>query len=171
MKIAIISHARWGKDTLAEFLNKTHGMTFKSSSEEANELFIFDFLKNKYNYTTLQECFHDRVNHRTMWYDLICEYNSVNKTRLAESILSKVDCYVGMRDFGEFEGSLIKKLFDVIIWVDASERLPHEPIESFNIPIDYADYIVSNNGTLEEFEETALELGNVLFKKRSYSYE
>ncbi len=167
MKIVILSHARWGKDTLAEFLNKTHGMTFKSSSEEANELFLFEKLKDKYHYTTLDECFQDRVNHRKEWYDEICAYNSVNKTRLAESIISKVDCYVGMRDYDEFQGARIKNLFDVIIWVDASERLPEESIESFSIPKHYANYVIRNNGTLEEFEQAALELGNIIYKKEA----
>lgn len=170
MKVLIIANARHGKDTLAELLNKTHGMSFKSSSEEANELFMFDLLKDKYGYNTLEECFLDRVNHRKEWYDEICAFNKENKTRLAESILSKVDCYVGMRDHDEFNGAVEKNLFDVIIWVDASERLPEESKESFNIPNDYSDYIIENNGTLEEFEEAALELGNTLYT-RSYSFE
>ena len=165
MKILIISSARSGKDTLAEFLNESHGMTFKSSSEEANELFMFDLLKDKYNYQSLEECFQDRVNHRIEWYNEICAYNLENKTRLAESILNKVDCYVGMRDLDEFMGSFNMKLFDLVIWVDASNRLPPESINSFNIPIKFADYIIENNGTLEEFKQNALHLGNAIFGK------
>ena len=46
MKILILGTARHGKDTLAELLNEDFGMTFKSSSEMANELFIYDELKS-----------------------------------------------------------------------------------------------------------------------------
>lgn len=164
-KILIIANSRHGKDTLVEFLNDSHGITFKSSSDEANELFLFDFLKDKYNYSSLDECFLDRVNHRTLWYNEICAYNSDNKTRLAESIFTKVDCYVGMRDLEEFQETVRKELVDVIIWVDASKRLPPEPIESFNIPQSFADITIDNNGTLAEFKQRAWELGEFLTKK------
>lgn len=63
-KILILGHARHGKDTLAEILNKEYGMTFMSSSQAANEIFLFDELKNKYGYKTKEESFNDRVNHR-----------------------------------------------------------------------------------------------------------
>ena len=57
MKILIIGKMRNGKDSLAELLNEYHGMTFKSSSEMANELFIYDKLKHKYEYKSPLECF------------------------------------------------------------------------------------------------------------------
>jgi len=69
-KLLIIGHARHGKDTLAELLRDTFELKFVSSSQAASDIFIFDELKDKYGYTTPEECFEDRVNHRAEWYDM-----------------------------------------------------------------------------------------------------
>ena len=163
MKILVLGTARHGKDTLAELLNEDFGMTFKSSSEMANELFIYDELKSKYGYNSIEECFEDRVNHREEWYQAICNYNKDNRARLAQDILSRSNCYVGMRDKEEFNECVKQKLFDIIIWVDASKRLPLEPGTSFNINMSDADIIVENNGTFEEFVEKSKRIGKALF--------
>jgi len=163
MKILIIGHMRSGKDTLAELFQQHFGLTFMSSSQASTEFFLYDQLKNKYGYNSPEECFNDRVNHRDEWYLAICDYNKDNRARLANDILSKTDCYVGMRDKAEFDECVKQKLFDLIIWVDASKRLPLEPGTSFNINISDADIIVENNGTYEEFVEKAKRIGKLLF--------
>ena len=160
MKVLILGTARHGKDTLAERLNEHFGMTFKSSSEMAMELFIFDEIAEQFNYSTMEQCFEDRVNHRTLWYKMICGYNKNDRARLAKDILKGYDCYVGMRDLEEFNAS--KDLFDVIIWVDASKRLKTD--ENTNkISMSAADMVITNNGTFEEFDTKAKALGNMLF--------
>ena len=164
MKILILGNARHGKDTLAELLADRFGMTYKSSSEMAMEIFLFDMLKEKHGYETMQECFEDRVNHRQIWYLSICDYNKDDRARLAKDILEGHDCYVGMRDLEEFEAA--KELFDVIIWVDASKRLGTS--ENTNkIPVSEADMIITNDGTFEDFKEKARLLGNMLFDKET----
>lgn len=163
LKICVLGHGRHGKDTLAEIYNEQFGMTFQSSSMKAAEIFIFDELKNKYNYKTFQDCYNDRSNHRAEWHDLICDYNKDDKAKLAKDILKDADCYVGMRSGVEIEECVKQKLFDLIIWVDASKRLPLEPADSFNIDKSYADIIIDNNGTLEEFTRRATNLGKILF--------
>ena len=164
MKILILGNARHGKDTLAELLADRFGMTYKSSSEMAMEIFLFDMLKEKHGYETMQECFEDRVNHRQIWYLSICDYNKDDRARLAKDILEGHDCYVGMRDLDEFKAS--KDLFDVIIWVDASKRLGTS--ENTNkIPVSEADMVITNDGTFEDFKEKARLLGNMLFDKET----
>lgn len=160
MKINIIGHARHGKDTLAELLNEYYGISYKSSSEMANELFIFDKLKDRYGYETTGQCFEDRVNHRSEWYLMICDYNREDKARLAKDIIANHDCYVGMRDLEEFKGS--RELFDLIIWVDASERLSTER-HSFNIDKNQADLIIQNNGGLDEFRRKVRRIFDGIF--------
>lgn len=150
MKICILGHGRHGKDTLAELLSEYYGVTYKSSSEMANELFIFESLKEKYGYATIEQCFDDRHNHRKEWYDLICEYNKNDRSRLAKEIIRTYDCYVGMRDLDEFNGS--KDLFDLVIWVDASERHAVEN-GSFGIDINMADLVIHNNMDLDSFKK------------------
>jgi hypothetical protein len=160
--ICVLGHCRHGKDSLAEILQENFGLKFKSSSEAAAEIFIYNELKDKYGYKTPFECFEDRVNHRSEWYDLICDYNSLDKAKLAKGILENADAYVGMRDSGEIKECIKQGLFDLIIWVDASDRLPLEDVSSFNITKSDADIIIDNNGTFEEFKERVIRLGKVL---------
>ncbi len=163
-KLLIIGSARHGKDTFAELLRDNFGLKFVSSSQAAADIFIFDVLKEKYGYTTPEECFEDRVNHRGEWHDLIHEYNEHDGARLAKGILENADCYVGMRNKDEIDSCMDQGLFDLIIWVDASKRLALESSESFNIDISIADVIIENNGTFEEFKEKVNRLGKILYK-------
>lgn len=164
-KILVIGAARWGKDTFAEILNQEFGYTFESSSQAAANIFLYDLLKDKYNYQTPEECFEDRVNHRQEWYEAICEYNKDDRAKLAKGILKRSDCYVGMRDWEEIDECKRQGLFDIIIWVDASERLPHEDASSFNITKDCVDIIIENNTDFEAFRERVIRLGKLFLKK------
>ena len=159
-KLLIVGNGRHGKDSMAEILQEHFGLTFMSSSQAAADIFIYDELKEKYGYKTSEECFEDRSNHRTEWYEMICDYNKDDKARLAKDILKLTDCYVGMRDSGEIAECIKQGLFYRVVWVDASERLPLEPKESFNIKEDDADEFITNNGSLEEFTAKVIAFGN-----------
>ena len=163
-KILIIGHKRHAKDTMAEILEEDFNIKYISSSQAASNIFIYDKLKDKYGYKTSEECFEDRINHRPEWYQLICEYNKDDKARLAKEILKDSQCYVGMRDRGEIEECIKQNLFDLVIWIDASERLPLEDVSSFNIDKSCADIIVDNNGTEAQFRERVKRLGKILIK-------
>ena len=163
-KMLILGHMRHGKDTLAEIMNEEFGYTFQSSSQAAADIFLYNTLKDKYGYTTSEECFEDRVNHRAEWKQLICDYNKDDRAKLAKGILEHSDCYVGMRDRAEIDECMRQSLFDIIIWVDASERLPLEDPSSFDIDKSCADIIIENNGTFEQFKEKVLRLGKFLKK-------
>ena len=162
LRLLIIGSARHGKDTFAEILQELYGLKFISSSQAAADIFIFDALRNKYNYANSVECFEDRVNHRAEWYNMICGYNINDKAKLAKGILAMADCYVGMRDRDEIIECKKQGLFDLIVWVDASDRLPLEDASSFNISKSDADVILENNGTFEEFKEKVKRFGKIL---------
>jgi dephospho-CoA kinase len=161
-KLLIVGHMRSGKDSLGEILQESIGLSFVSSSQAAADIFIYKELKELYNYKTAEECFEDRVNHRAEWYNLICGYNKADKAKLAKGILELNDCYVGMRDKAEIDECMKQGLFDLIVWVDASDRLPMEDANSFNIDKTCADIIVENNGTFDEFKTKVLRLGGIL---------
>jgi dephospho-CoA kinase len=165
IKLCIIGSMRMGKDSMAEILRDEFGMTFESSSQSAADIFLYDLLKEKYGYETSEECFEDRHNHRQEWYEAICEYNKDDKARLAKGIMERTNCYVGMRDRDEIKECIKQELFDLIVWVDASDRLPEEPATSFNIDKGCADIIIENNGTYEEFYEKILRFGNTIYNK------
>ena len=164
--ILIIGHGQHGKDTVAEYFADTFGLTYKSSSEAAAEIFIYDELKDKYGYKDFSECFEDRINHRPEWYRLITEYNSVDRAKLAKGILFNNQCYVGMRDRDEITECIRQGIFDIIIWVDASKRFPQESPDSFNIDVSCADFIIDNNGTFGELKEKLFRIGGILFQNR-----
>jgi dephospho-CoA kinase len=164
MKLLIIGHARHGKDTFADLLKEFCGITSKSSSEAASEIFLYQQLKSKWGYNSPEECFNDRVNHREEWYKAICDYNTPDKTRLSKDIINIADCYVGMRDKEEFLACKEAGLFDLIIWVDASERLANESKLSFNIDKVDADIIIENNSDLESLKQKAIKIGKFLKK-------
>lgn len=163
-KILIIGYGRSGKDTAAEFFYTFFNMRFKSSSEMANEILIFDKLKDKYDYKTLEECFNDRHNKRSEWFDIIAEYNKEDETKLASKILETNDCYVGMRRREEVLACKGIGLFDLIIWIDASDRIPPEDVSSCTVTIDDADIIVTNNTDLKTFYNKLHKIGLCLFR-------
>lgn len=153
MKICLIGHMKHGKDTVAEMLQDEYGLTFKSSSQMASEIFIYDALKEKYGYTSPTECFEDRVNHRAEWHDLICFYNVPDRTKLATEILKHNDMYVGMRSNAELDACLKKGLFDYVIGV-FDPRKPLEPESSFDIDFfDKSDFIILNDKGLYELRK------------------
>lgn len=161
MKILIIGHGGHGKDTVASIIKEKVGLTFSSSSIKACEIFIFDALKNKYNYQTIEECFNDRHNHRKEWYDLICEYNKEDRSKLAFKILETEDMYVGMRDDEEFQACKEKKLFNWVIGVYDPSK-PEEK-ESFNIDFwNVCDFIIPNNSVNTDLKTLEKKVTKIL---------
>lgn len=158
MKIIILGHARMGKDTTAEIIAKHFGLKFKSSSQAACDIFLYEALRDKYHYKTPEECFEDRVNHRAEWHDLICDYNKDNPARLAEKILTNNDMYVGMRSDIELEAC--KSIVDWVIGVYDDRKL-EEDESSFNIDMwSKCDFVIPNGGTLEQLEEKIIKIFN-----------
>lgn len=167
-KILLIGHGRHGKDTVAEMINKHTGLTFKSSSLAAAEIFLYEDLKNEYNYQSPEECFNDRhtdmgtYNMRDVWHQKISEYNTPDKSKLASKILEENDIYVGMRSNDEYKACLDAGLFDLIIAV-LDPRKPLEPNTSFNIDVwEACDFVIMNNGDLELLDKRVKMLCEML---------
>lgn len=150
VKYIIVGHARHGKDTIADLFAKGMGLSWQSSSMAAAEHVVMPYLAERgISYSSLDECFEDRYNHRKAWYDAITEYNTPDKTRLARKIFETNDIYVGMRNREELLACK-EQLGVCVIWVDASLRLPPEPASSMTIKEEDADFIINNNGSLSE---------------------
>lgn len=147
MKLLICGHGGHGKDTVADIIAAQTGFVSTSSSNFAMQV-LEEQIKQDLGYASFKEAHLNRSKHRPYLYELIRDYNSPNKSRLSREILVNHQIYVGMRDLEEFHAS--KHLYDLMIWVDASERLPLESKESFNIPKDEFDFIIENNTTLPD---------------------
>jgi len=150
MKVLILGYAQHGKDTVAELIAEYTSLILKSSSYIATKLIIFPQLKDEYKYLTIQECYEDRIHHRERWFNLIREYNKEDAAKLAKYVLKKSDIYVGMRSKIELKQS--KHLFDLIIWVDATQRIPRESYTSCTVSALNANIIIDNNSTLSELQ-------------------
>lgn len=151
-KVLILGHGRHGKDTVAEVLEQ-YGLTGASSSQFVAG-YVRDYLQDRaiVYYPDPYLAWEDRHNFRASWRAAIDEYNRDDPARLTREILTCADIYTGMRTIKEYEAC--KDLFDVVLWVDASERLPLEPessmeLEHCAVTMRYLD----NNGTVDELIE------------------
>tara|TARA_R110000824_G_scaffold526_7_gene3355 strand:+ start:1592 stop:2089 length:498 start_codon:yes stop_codon:yes gene_type:complete len=161
MKIMLMGHGGHAKDTVAEILKERLGLTFCSSSLFMAKSFIYDALKDVIGYSSFEECYEDRRNHRATWHDLVCSYNAKDPSRLSREIFKEHDIYVGIRSNLEFEEAKREGLFDLAIWLDASLRLQKEGSDSFDIDKSQADFVIYNNGTEEELRERIDKLINL----------
>ena len=151
-KVLILGHGRHGKDTVAAVLAQ-YGLSGSSSSQ-----FVAGYVRNYLQdraivyYPDPYLAWEDRHNFRASWRAAIDEYNREDPARLTREILSYDDVYTGMRTIREYEAA--KDLFDVVLWVDASERLPLEP--STSMELEYCSETMrylNNNGTVDELIE------------------
>lgn len=146
MNLLIIGHRQHGKSDVGKMLASVLNTKAHDSSWFMAERVVYPALKEKYGYTSVEECYDDRGAHRQEWFDLIEAYN-VTPDRLTRAILDEGSIYIGMRSRMEFAGS--NQHFDFIIWVDASERVDSEPTTSMKLTMADADYVLDNNGPIK----------------------
>ena len=165
-KLLVVGHGRHGKDTVCEMLND-YGYEFKSSSRFCSELFIYDELKDKYGYASEEECYTDRHNHRTEWYNMIHGYCEQDLARLGRALFADHNIYCGLRNKREFFAMQNEELFDYAIWVDRSDHLPPEDPSSMSIEQWMCDYTIDNNGDLARLEHNVETLIKTLDRKHA----
>jgi hypothetical protein len=176
-KLLILGFARHGKDTVAEILRDQHGFKFISSSMFCAGRVMMPFFdrfspygdkvagfddRTFRSYSSVEECFEDRMNFRDIWHQQIAAWNKDDRTKLSREILEVADIYVGMRALAEYEAA--KHLYDDIWWVDATGRgLPPEDKNSMNIEFNPAEMrLINNNGSLEDLHrEVTKALGEL----------
>jgi hypothetical protein len=170
-KIILLGYARHGKDTVAEMLRDRYGLRFQSSSMFCAEKVLMPHfsrypLEGEYSHThdrvyrsyrSVNDCYADRVNFRDVWYDQIEAYNSPDKARLCRELFAAGnDIYVGMRSAEEFRAA--EALADLVVWVDRSQHLPPEDKSSCTVTPNMADYVLDNNGTLDDLAVAVAQL-------------
>lgn len=109
-------------------------------------------------YASPEECYADRKEHRAEWYDAIRAYGGTDLALLGRDIFAKYEIYTGCRSDREYNQIKCEGLFHYGVWVDRSLHLEPEDESSNKMKPWMADYILDNNGSLEELEERAVVL-------------
>lgn len=150
----ILGMGRHGKDTVCDILRAKYGLTFESSSHFVAERAVKPWLAARgVTYPTFDAMYEDRVNRRADWFNAIAEYNAADLAALGKELFAEFDIYCGIRNRAEFLALKEQGVIEFAIWVDASGRLPPEPSTSMTITKDDADYVIDNNGPLEDLAE------------------
>jgi len=170
-KILILGYSGHGKDAVRRILandvfNKNILQTSYITAEDVMLPWFDEHFPGYYDHPRsdphaefgrIKCCYYDRVNWRACWHEVIKQYNSPDKARLAKKVLSYTNVYVGMRDREELLASL--ELFDIVLWVDASKRLSQESSSSNNIHYDpNCMRLIDNNGSLRELKQKILNI-------------
>ena len=151
IKLMIMGYARHGKDTVADILASTYGLKKEDSSRFAGKQVMMPYFASKgIFYPDFEACYADRVNHRQEWFEQIAAYNTPDPARLAREIYAVSDMYVGIRRKEEFEAVKAAGLFQYAIWVDRSKHFPPESTASNTMLPSMANYVIDNNGTLDQ---------------------
>lgn len=162
LKLIIGGYGGHGKDEVCRILKEKTGLTYAGSSWTACEFVVYPKIKDIFNYETPQMCFEDRRNHRELWFNLICEFNENDLSRLGKIIFSKNNVYCGIRNIHELNSIQENRLIDCFIWVDASKRMPNESDTSCTVNKEDSDYVLDNNGTLQDLDKEIDKLLNYL---------
>ena len=159
MNLLIIGYARHGKTESAKILRKEMGFQFQDSSVAAAEIFLYRKLKDEFGYDDFWDCYKDRVNHRSRWFDEICQFNKDDPARLAKEIMKKANIYCGMRSNKEIQKCVEDKVFDHIINI-FNPHLPKEPSDSFDIDFDSLPeyHTIYNDSDLKTLRLKLIEL-------------
>lgn len=161
MKIMLMGYAEHGKTSVAQLIQE-YGISSIDSSLIAAETVIYPAIGEMMGYDSPETCHADRRNHRPLWYELIKAYNHLDKAALTKDIFARCDMYVGIRNTEEFNAAKKAGLFDIAIWVDASNRLPIESEKSCSVHPGLADVILDNNGTFAHTKGEVAELMKIL---------
>lgn len=160
MKLFIVGPARHGKDTVAEMIRDNFGLSFEPSSMFCLKRCVRPALEAQgFVYSSDEECYADRVNHRIEWRRAIENYNRNKLSRLSQEIFAEHDIYAGIRNRAEFWQS--RKFADLAIWVDARDRLPNND-PSLDINEADCDVTIPNNTSLEELDRRVIRLFHLL---------
>lgn len=144
-KILLIGGANVGKKTTGKLMADMYQLKYGGSiSNFALKHVVFPKLKHRY--TTTEECFQDRHNHRKEWFQIITDFNQKDKGRLYKEMVKDSDVIVGLRNVNELLA--VRHLFEYVLWIKR-DKVPLEKHSSCSVSEHDADATVLNNGDLE----------------------
>jgi len=162
LRLMVMGHSQHGKDTACIMLARELGVSWISSSLFSADRVVYPALKNTYKYQSVEDCFNDRHQHMTEWFELIEAYNTPDASRLSRELFAEHHIYCGLRNAEELKAAKMLGLYDLAIWVDGSKRKPAQPDTSCTVTAAMADIVLDNNGTEHDLFEHILQLSSIL---------
>lgn len=157
MKICVIGHAGCGKDTVCELLRDMWGLRFVSATDMMIERIIYPCLGPIYSnqesdkpasqHLVINDLRKNKDDWRTLWFELTRFYNRHDPARHIRNVMEVSDICCGVRDRKELDAAKEDGMFDLVVWVDASDRVEDEPTSSITVSAGDADFVLNNNGT------------------------
>lgn len=159
-RVLFVGHGRHGKDTACETLAQATGWkNAGTTSVYLTELVVAE-LRRVGIYARPEDAYAERHQNRDLWRRVGDEARSQNQAFLVKAALCCGQITGGCRDWPEICAVRAESLVDLIVWVDASKRLPLDPTMSFGP--EQADLIVDNNGSIGDFKLHIQRLGAAL---------
>tara|TARA_R110001583_G_scaffold52147_6_gene162192 strand:+ start:4923 stop:5429 length:507 start_codon:yes stop_codon:yes gene_type:complete len=166
----LIGNGRAGKGTFCKVALNSFGLTSKSSSRMGCEMGLYEKFKDMFGYADMEECYNDRHSKRELWYQGICDLCDPNKSAVGRAIYNLHDIYDGCRDDLELNAIKAEGLIDLVIWIDAGDRVQAEGSGSMKLTKDDADIVIYNTTTEAEYIEKVKRFLSAL-TKGGVSYE
>lgn len=116
-------------------------------------------------YADRETCYADRHRDdlmRATWYEAIRDFNRLDQAALARAIFQENDVYCGLRSKQELRAAINSGTADLVVWVDALDRMPPEPATSITVTEAMAHFTIDNNGSLADLDRNIRELFNTL---------
>lgn len=154
-RLIIIGHGGHGKDEVASTLCELLGLRNRNASYLCAEKIMYPVMTR---YSTVEECYADRVNNRQIWRSTLAAYRKNDPARIARMVFEESDIYCGIRGVKELEAA--REIADYVVWVDASERLPTEP--TCDLRASMADIIINNNGSKQALYDNVCRVAKLL---------
>lgn len=156
--LAICGPGLSGKNVVSKWLAENLGLRYHMSTSEAAAEVVYDKLKDKYGYSSCDECWNDRRMHRVEWGEIIADHNKPDGIQLYRTMLADHDILDGIRRGAELIKCQELGLIDLSIWVQRD--VVGDP--SLDYGPEVCDISVDNSGSLEDFYRKLARLGRWL---------
>ena len=157
-RVLFVGHAQHGKDTAGETLAAATG--WKNAG--TTSLYLAEHVAKRLGIPAHEAYLQRRRSEadRMLWRQIGDEIRASDPALLVREALRHGSITGGCRGLPEIAAVARESLVDLIVWVDAGDRLPPDVTMEFGP--EWADVVVTNNGDEERFKQKIQRLGAAL---------
>lgn len=154
-RVLFVGHGQHGKDTACEELARATGWRNAGTTS----VYLADHVAKRLG-VTRDEAYARRYENRALWRHIGDEIRGSDPALLVKDAQRVGPITGGCRGLPEIVAVRAESLTDLIVWIDASGRLG--PDETMEFGPEYADIVITNNGSEDEFRQKIQRLGAAL---------